>query len=136
MSTKARVFCITQPTASSQQFDGYGVANNGYEASNAASGQVLGYRSYQPTVFEPFDNTPPSKIRGRRNADGEDDYTGDGYNDDFTWGGDGEDAELENPGFPTPLGEPFVLLLFAAVAAVVVAWQQKRRAKLKRDINY
>lgn len=118
-SNSYRVGGYTQPTASSQQFGGYGVANNGYEASNAASGQVLGYRSYQPTVFEPFDNTPPSEsgnsnsgpkgISGRKN---------------------GFPGRPDTPPAPgSPVGEPLVLLLFAAVTAVVVAWRQKKHTQ-------
>ena len=118
------VFCTTQPTASSQQWGAYGGANNGYEASNAASGQVLGYRSYQPTVFEPFDNTPPSEsgnsnsgpkgISGRKNA--------------FPGSPADPGKDQTHPG--SPVGAPWILLLFAAVAAAVVAWRQKRRAQV------
>ena len=85
------------------------------------------YNAYQSTVYEPFTSSTPSMISNRRNTSS-DNYVGDGYDDDFTWGGDGEDAELENPGQgPTgsPVGEPFVLLFFAVVAAMVIAWRKK-----------
>ena len=123
------VFCITQPTASSQQWGAYGgTMRSDYRVMGNADVLSTEYKAYQGTVYEPFNDTPPSKIRGRRNGDGEDDYTGDGYNDDFTWGGDGEGSDLSNPGQgPTgsPVGEPWILLLFAAVAAVFVAIRKK-----------
>lgn len=127
----------------------YGAANGGYQTAGKAGGynvnngfggersnyrsvvetdvQQNAYKAYQGSVYEPFNNTPPSEggntprgISGRKNA----------------WGGGGMgDYEEDDPGIrdednvpveeETPVGEPFVLLLFAAVAAVV-AWRQKR----------
>lgn len=79
------------------------------------------YRSYQSTIYEPFaagitsadDNqsNSPSGISNRRNA----------------WGGGGMgDQEDDDPGHrdpntPVPVGEPWILLLFAAIAAAIVA---------------
>jgi hypothetical protein len=77
------------------------------------------YRSYQSTIYEPFaagitsadDNqsNSVSKINNRRNA----------------WDGDGMgDQEDDDPGHrdpESPVGEPWILLLFAAVAAGIVA---------------
>ena len=76
------------------------------------------YRSYQSTIYEPFaagmsssdgsQSNDPSRISNRRNA----------------WGGGGMgDEEGDDPGHrdpSSPVGEPWVLLFFAAVAAVVV----------------
>ena len=90
-----------------------------YRVMGNAEALSTEYKTYQGTVYEPFNDTPPSEsgnsnsgpkgISGRKNLAG---------------GGD--------PGQQggSPVGEPFVLLLFAAVAAVVVAWRQKRRAQV------
>ena len=84
------------------------------------------YNAYQSTVYEPFtaaapsDNHPinDSQITGRRNA----------------WGGGGMgDNKDDDPGKRdpnSPVGEPFVLLLFAAVAAMVIAWRRARGARV------
>ena len=79
------------------------------------------YRSYQSTIYEPFaagitsadDNqsNSPSGISNRRNA----------------WGGGGMgDEEDDDPGHrdpntTVPVGESWIMLLFAAVAAGIVA---------------
>lgn len=140
------VFCTTQSTASAEQWNGgvgngqatsgvYGVANGGYQPAGKAGGynvnngfgwarsdfrsvvetdaQQNAYKAYQGAVYEPFNDTPPSEsgnaprgISGRKNL-----------------GGVIDPGEQSNQ---SPVGEPFVLLLFAAVAAVVVAWRQRR----------
>ena len=79
------------------------------------------YRSYQSTIYEPFaagitstgDNqsNSPSGISNRRNA----------------WGGGGMgDQEDDDPGYRDPntsvhVGESWIMLLFAAIAAAIVA---------------
>ena len=145
------VFCTTQSTAFAEQWNGgvangqatsgvYGAANDGcqtvgkaggYNVNNGFGGERSNYRSvvetdvqqnaykaYQGAVYEPFNDTPPSEggskgISGRKNA--------------FI---NPADPDEENRGQGSPVGEPFVLLLFAAVAAAVVAWRQKRRAQV------
>ena len=145
------VFCTTQSTASAEQWNGgvangqatsgvYGAANGGYQPAGKAGGynvnngfgwtrsdfrsvvetdvQQNAYKAYQGAVYEPFNDTPPSEsggkgISGRKNA--------------FI---NPSDPGEEQTGEGSPVGEPFVLLLFAAVAAVFVAWQQKRRAQV------
>lgn len=150
------VFCTTQSTASAEQWNGgggvangqatsgvYGAADGGYQPAGKAGGynvnngfgwtrsdfrsvvetdvQQNAYKAYQGAVYEPFNNTPPSEsgnggsrgISGRKNA----------------FPGSPSDPGKENIGLGSPVGEPFVLLLFAAVA-VVVAWRQKRRAQV------
>ena len=77
------------------------------------------YRSYQSTIYEPFaagitstdDNqsNSPSKINNRKNS-----WGGGGMGE-----GGGDDAGHRDPN--APVGEPWILLLFAAIAAVVVA---------------
>lgn len=139
------VFCTTQSTASAEQWNGgvynavgnrvsessyrvpsstprvsdnaYRVFDDGYQVSNVT------YKAYQGAVYEPFNNTPPSEaggnrsqISGRKNA----------------WGGGGMgDNENDDPGHRdpnSPIGEPLVLLLFAAVAALFVARRQRQTA--------
>lgn len=145
------VFCTTQSTASAEQWNGgvangqatsgvYGAADGGYQPAGEAGGynvnngfggersnfhsvvetdmQQNAYKAYQGAVYEPFNDTPPSEsgnsnsgtkgISGRKNA--------------FI---NPADPDEENRGQGSPVGEPFVLLLFAAVAAVVVAWRKK-----------
>ena len=143
------VFCTTQSTASAEQWNGGGVANGqatsgvydaanggyqpagkagGYNVNNGFGGERSNYRSvmetdvqqntykaYQGAVYEPFNNTPPSEsggkgISGRKNA----------------FPGSPSDPGKENIGLGSPVGEPFVLLLFAAVAAAVVAQRQRK----------
>ena len=144
------VFCTTQSTASAEQWNGgvangqatsgvYGATDGGYQPAGKAGGynvnngfggtrsdfrsvvetdmQQNAYKAYQGSVYEPFNDTPPSEsggkgISGRKNA--------------FI---NPADPDEENRGQGSPVGEPFVLLLFAAVAAVV-AWRQKRRAQV------
>ena len=141
------VFCTTQSTASAEQWNGgvgngqatsgvYGAANGGYQPAGKAGGydvnnglgwtrsdfrsvvetdvQQNAYKAYQGAVYEPFNDTPPSEsgnaprgISGRKNA--------------FP----GSPSDPGNIGEGSPVGEPFVLLLFAAVAAVFVAIRKK-----------
>ena len=87
----------------------YRAFEDGYQVSNVT------YKAYQGAVYEPFNNTPPSEagngdrgISGRKNA--------------FPGRPDtGQSSE-------SPVGEPLVLLLFAAVAALFVARRQRQAA--------
>ena len=134
------VFCTTQSTASAEQWNGgvynavgscvsesgYRVSDNTYRVPNQVYRafddryQVsnVTYKAYQGAVYEPFNDTPPSEsgnaprgISGRKNLGGMDGH---------------------DPGGPgssnSPVGEPFVLLLFAAVAALFVARHQRQAA--------
>ena len=142
-----RISGTTQSTASAEQWSGggvangqatsgvYGAANGGYQPAGKAGGynvnngfgwtrsdfrsvvetdvQQNAYKAYQGAVYEPFNDTPPSEAGGK------------GISGRKKLGGmDGHD-----PGGPgssnSPVGEPFVLLLFAAVAAVFVAIRKK-----------
>lgn len=117
-SNSYRVGGYTQPTASSQQWGAYGGAmRSDYRVMGNADVLSTEYKAYQGTVYEPFNDTPPSEsgnsnsgpkgISGRKNLAG---------------GGD--------PGQQggSPVGEPFVLLLFAAVTAVVIRLRKKQTA--------
>lgn len=91
-------------------------------ADGFRSASPKSYATYQSTVYQPFTTAVPSddnpvagfgsepQITGRKNLGGM------GGHDPGEQGG-------------SPVGEPLVLLLFAAVAAAVVAWRQKRRAQ-------
>lgn len=120
-SNSYRVGGYTQPTASSQQWGAYGgTMKSDYRVMGNADVLSTEYKAYQGTVYEPFNDTPPSEsgnggsrgISGRKNA--------------FI---NPADPDEENRGQGSPVGEPFVLLLFAAVAVVVVAWRQKKHTQ-------
>ena len=82
------------------------------------------YQSYESTIYDPFSeeapssssNNGPSKIGSRQNA----------------WGGGGmgdnpnDDPGHRDPG--SPIGEAWVMLLFAAAAAIVIALRKKQTA--------
>ena len=144
-----RVSGTTQSTASAEQWNGggvangqatsgvYGAANGGYQPAGKVGGynvnngldwtrsnyrsvmetdvQQNAYKAYQGAVYEPFNDTPPSEsggkgISGRKNA----------------FPGRPDTGQSKD----SPVGEPLVLLLLTAVAAVFVAWRQKRRAQV------
>ena len=139
------VFCTTQSTASAEQWNGasvsagqaasggygsmsgsYNAVNTTYRVSETASreanadGPLVGYKGYQPSVYEPFNDTPPSEsgngprgISGRKNA--------------FP----GSPSDPGNIGEGSPVGEPWILLLFAAAASVVI--YRKRTIASKKN---
>ena len=82
------------------------------------------YQTYESVIYEPFaEDAPsssssngPSKISGRQNS-----WGGGGMGDQT-----GDDAGHRDPN--SPVGEPWVMLLFAATAAVVVALRKKQTA--------
>ena len=83
----------------------------------------MNYNAYQSTVYQPFESSVPSDNNPvYSNSQGEND----GYNAptnrrNLTGGGDPGDQE------PTsPVGEAWVMLLFAAVAALVVFVRQRK----------
>ena len=131
------VFCTTQSTASAEQWNGdvtngvgscvsesgYRVSDNTYRVPNQAyrafddGYQVsnVTYKAYQGAVYEPFDDTPPSEagngergISGKKNA----------------FPGRPDTGQSKD----SPVGEPLVLLIFAAVAAIFVARRQRQTA--------
>lgn len=125
-SNSYRVGGYTQPTPSAQQ-DGYGVMGAGYQAfdhsyrvMSGINTQASEYKMYQGAVYEPFNDTPPSES-GNSNSEPK----GISGRKNLTGVGDPDADDLQSP-----VGEPWILLLFAAVAAVVVAWRQKRRAQV------
>lgn len=122
LSESYRISGTTQSTPSVSQSGSYGVSVSGNHMSSRIGTPISEYKMYQGTVYEPFNNTLPSEngngsqISGRKNA----------------WGGGGMgDQEGDDPGHRdenSPVGEPLVLLLFAAVAAIFVAHRQCQTA--------
>ena len=95
--------------------------------------ELPAYNPYQSTVYQPFASSP-SMISGRRNTDGAPSTDGnDPTNPNLNQG-----TTVENtggglqgggdPGDPAPVGEAWVMLLFAAVAALVVFVRQRKAA--------
>ena len=99
----------------------------------------VGYNSYQSTVYQPFASSP-SMVSGRRNtgsapSTGGDDPTNPNLPNDND-PGDGELPEgwldPEHPSDPghqspdSPVGEAWVMLLFAAAAALAVYIRQRK----------
>lgn len=96
------------------------------DMSATQSAQVDGHHQYQSTIYEPFSgltpsssnsgNNQPSGISGRRNAFGQ--------------------PETENPGqegTEYPIGEPWIMLAFAAAAAGVVYIKRRSATKKSRS---
>ena len=114
-----RVNGAAQSSVSAEQWSGYGVSNGAYRVAESDCRQVeeMGYKSYQSTVFEPFDNTPPSGVSGRRKSNG--------VNLD-DWG----DPDIADPNESEeyPLGDGWIMLLFAAVAAFFIARRKRQVA--------
>ena len=115
--------------------------NAAYGASYNSNGyaEQPAYNSYQSTGYQPFASSP-SMVSGRRNtgsapSTGGDDPTNPDIPDPNN-PGDGELPEgwfdPEHPADPgdqseqSPVGEAWVMLLFAAAAAVVVFVRQRR----------
>ena len=134
MSESYRISGTTQTTPSVAQGGYGGSMSQGGQASAGGYAMPQGFRevgqksynAYQSTVYEPFGNTTPSEssassrgISGRRNSDYEGDVNLDGWGDPTT----------ANPGDTSdesPIGEPWIMLLFAAAAAVTVAWRKRK----------
>ena len=136
-----RVNGAAQSSVSAEQWSGYGVSNGAYRVAENDCRQVeeMGYKSYRSTVYQPFGSSLPSGtgngprgISGRRNTGGENDYGEDDWGDGSdSWGNDGEDSDLSDPNdnsTQSPIGEPLVLLLFAAVAAFFIARRKRQVA--------
>jgi hypothetical protein len=92
-----------------------------YQMTNTSNYQMSTTLNPAQTVYAPFsDETPgsqnngsngPARINGRKN-------TGDG------WVDSGEEGRSEE----SPIGEPWILLAFAAAAAVVITLRKKQTA--------
>ena len=79
------------------------------------------YYSYESNVQDAFaaHNPTPSQINGRHNASG-----------DPNWGGDGYGDNPLHPSDPLPLGDHTILFVLAAITAMVIFLQQRKRKAL------
>ena len=77
---------------------------------------------YQSTVYTPFSNETPSNsdngITGRKNEAINPGNEGE-------WGGNSDGGDQENS---FPIGEPWIMLAFAVMAAVVITLRKKQTA--------
>ena len=100
-----------------QSTSSYPMTQQSYQAQEV--NQVGSYQAYESTIYEPFTSATPSSngsnapagITNRKNDFG--------------------NPENENPGTgPTeyPIGEPWIMLAFAAMAAIVITLRKKQTA--------
>ena len=80
------------------------------------------YQTYESVIYEPFaEETPSSSSNGPRKTTGTGSWGGGGMGDE-----EGDDAGHRDPN--SPIGEAWVMLVFAAMAAVVIALRKKQTA--------
>ena len=102
-----------------QSTSSYPMAQQSHQAIEV--NQAGSYRAYESTIYEPFtaaspssnSNDAPAGISGRRNNIDE--------------GGFGTEDEY-NKSNEFPIGEPWIMLAFAAMAAVVITLRKKQTA--------
>ena len=101
-----------------------------YKMANTSTYQVGTTYNPAQTVYEPFSNanpssSSPSRIGGRKNIEGdENDPNGDiNYGDGDDYGGNDDPGDADSP-----LGDAWSLLIFAALAAVVITLRKKQTA--------
>ena len=104
------IFILSGMAVHAQNFNS-SRCNSSYGDRASILTQQQSYQSYQSVVYEPFDDTPPSAV----GADAS------GQELDITNRRNGF-IKPDNPNSSdeSPVGEPWVLLFFAAVAAGVV----------------
>lgn len=97
---------------------------NAYSAHEAQ----VNYNSYQSTVYQPFESSLPSDNNPvYSNSQGDNSNRQNAPTNRRNLGG--VEIDPGNPG--SPVGEAWVMLLFAAAAALVVFVRQRRAAKLQ-----
>ena len=118
---------VSTNSALAQQF---GTTSSYLQTTQIQSAQTAeaSYDAYQSTIYEPFSgltpsssnggNNQPSGISGRRNT-----TIDPGNGDD--WGSNSDGGDQENS---SPIGEPWIMLAFAAMAAVVITLRKKQTA--------
>ena len=80
------------------------------------------YQTYESVIYEPFaEETPSSSSNGPRKTTGTGSWGGGGMGDE-----EGDDAGHRDPN--SPIGDAWVMLVFAAMAAVVIALRKKQTA--------
>jgi hypothetical protein len=129
MSESYRIGGTTQTTPSVAQGGYGGSTSQGGQASAGGYAMPQGFRevgqksynAYQSTVYEPFTAAAPSDNHPMAAGAGEPQITG--KKNAFPGSPADPGKDQTHPG--NPVGEPFVLLFFAAVAAMVIAWRKK-----------
>jgi hypothetical protein len=101
----------------------YGEQESPFSNVNPSAQQAASGSSYSSTVYQPFNNTTPAEY----SASGMN--STDGYNPSYVHGPrkgkiDGPDTKPDENDFP--VGEPWVMLAFAALAAGVIAYNRKK----------
>ena len=102
-----------------QSTSSYPMTQQSYQAQEA--NQVGSYQAYESTIYEPFtsanpssnSNNAPAGITGRKN--------------NINTGGFGTETD-PNASNQSPIGEPWIMLAFAAMAAVVITLRKKQTA--------
>ena len=102
-----------------QSTSSYPMTQQSYQAQEA--NQVGSYQAYESTIYEPFTsanpssngNNAPAGITGRKNT--------------INTGGFGTETD-PNASNQSPIGEPWIMLAFAAMAAVVITLRKKQTA--------
>lgn len=90
---------------------------------SAQSVQVEGYQQYHSTIYEPFSSSTPSY--GGSNNDQSSGMGG--RKNTINTGGFGTESD-PNASNQSPIGEPWIMLAFAAMAAVVITLRKKQHA--------
>ena len=106
-----------------------------YDAYDAQFGEAQvapnNYQPYRSTIYEPFSNAKPTGPQ-RGGAIGEEEDDDDNSGDD--WTGDFGHPSDPNQSQNSPVGEAWVLLLFAAIAAIVVYCKQRKKETLSQKL--
>ena len=83
------------------------------------SAQVDEYQSYKSTIYDPFSLSVSS------NSNNDQSSGTSGNSNTINTGGFGTESD-PNTSNQSPIGEPWIMLLFAAAAAVTVAWRKRK----------
>lgn len=102
-----------------QSTSSYPMTQQSYQAPEA--NQVGSYQAYESTIYEPFTSANPSSNGSNAPAD----ITG--RKNTINTGGFGTETD-PNASNQSPIGEPWIMLAFAAMAAVVITLRKKQTA--------
>ena len=102
-----------------QSTSSYPMTQQSYQAQEA--NQVGSYQAYESTIYEPFTSANPSSNGSNAPAD----ITG--RKNTINTGGFGTETD-PNASNQSPIGEPWIMLAFAVMAAVVITLRKKQTA--------